>query len=252
MRLSLTLLFILTVLLAGETTAAILDIRFNPNQGTVADAAYPKGSTATVGTTSVEGLVPTMTGRGYGVEVASSERWGIQAGPLSWDAKKAGWTVLNGFAPDKVGSTVSTSGKVEVPASFISIMLSGVVPGTVFRDVGLTFSEVTFLRPSQAWAGTSADGFATASRLSFNSRGGERTLSVTLPEFTWMGGEPMEIRIYGVVGSDQGAFNVLSVSGNIEQVATVPEPDVRMLITAVALGALTALRRRSKALPRLR
>jgi hypothetical protein len=239
-----------SLVLTSPVLGASLSIGFNPTVGTQSDSVYPGVSTQSTGTSSIAGIVPTLTGRGYGVQQAGTERWGVAAGPLAWDPGKAGWTVRNGFAPDAVGSTLSTTGGLTVDASYLSITLSGATAGTVFSNVALTFTDVTFLRPSKAWVGTSADEFSTASNLRFNARGGVRQLSVVLPEFTYNGGDPLEIRIFGVIGSDEGAFNVLTVNGTALVPVAVPETDARMLIVMVGLSAGVAFRRRTNSLRR--
>jgi hypothetical protein len=229
-------------------TAATLDIRFSPDSGTQEDALYVGNSTISQGKSSIPGIVATLTGRGFGVEQAGKDRWGITAGPLDWASGKSGWAVESGFAPDKIGSTISTKGGNSVPASYLSIVLSGVTTGTVFKDVAITFSDVSFLSTSKAWAGTSADGFASATTLKFTQLKGTRDLTVNLPSFTYDSGEPLEVRVFGVIGSDRGSFNSVSLTGGT--LALVPEPDIRMLLTAVGLAALVSFRHRRHSPPR--
>ena len=60
----------------------------------------------------------------------------------------------------------------------------------------------------------------------------------------------MEIRLYGIIGGDEGAFNMLAVNGQLTPSSPIPEPDARMLVTAVVLGATVAFRRRMGSLRR--
>lgn len=218
--------------------------------GTTADPAYAGTSMITGGTSSLPKIVSTLAGRNYGVEQSGSARWGIQAGGISWLTDTQGWTVRNGFAPDAIGSTVSTSTGLEVAASYLSVMLHGLEAGTVLNNVALTFSNVTYLKPDNAWAGTSADSFSQATALTYSKVGRSRQLSVTLPEVTLLSAEPLEIRLYGIIGGDEGAFNMLTVNGQLTASSPIPEPDARMLVTAVVLGATVAFRRRMGSLRR--
>lgn len=135
-----------------------------------------------------------------------------------------------------------------MPASYLSIVLSGVTTGTIFKDVAITFSDVSFLSTSKAWAGTSADGFANATTLKFNQQKSTKDVMVNLPSFTYDRGEPLELRVYGLIGSDKGSFNSVSLTGGT--LALVPEPDIRMLLTAAGLAALVSFRHRRHAPPR--
>ena len=239
-----------TLWLASAAGGATLDVRFNPITGTQEDPFYPGISTLSLGSVSLPGVVATLAGRGYGAEQTAPGRWGVVAGPLASDPTKTGWTVSGGFAPDKTGTTVSSSGKVAAEASYLSILLSGVTTGTVFKQVALTFSDVSGLRPDKGWAGTSADAFAAASSLKFNNKGGASQMSVTLADFTYTGGGPLEIRIYGVIGDPEGSFTGVTMTGDATVLTAVPEPDVKLLLTTVGLGAAVAFRRRSGMIPR--
>lgn len=239
-----------SLLLIAPTYSAVLNLQFSPAYGTAPDPIYPATSTMSAGTSGVPGLMTTLAGRGYGVDQAGTARWGIVAGGISWLAEAQGWTVRNGFAPDAIGSTISTSTGVEVAASYLSVMLQGLDAGTVLNDVSLTFSDVTYLKPDQAWAGTSMDSFSHAIALTYSKVGTSRQLSVTLPELTQAGTDPLEIRLYGIIGGDEGAFRMLTVNGQVSGPSPIPEPDVRMLVTALVLGATVAFRRRTGSLRR--
>lgn len=242
----------LVFLTASPLGAATLDLQFSPGAGVQVDDQYNDGSTRSVGTSSVPGLVATMVGRGYGLERAVSTRWGIQAGPLAGNPALSGWTIRNGFAPDKAGQTVSTEKKVEIEASYLSLTFSGVAAGTLFQGVSLTFSGVSNLKLDKAWAGLSVDGFSTDTTVKANNGGGGPKISLTFGDFTYSGGDPLEIRIYGIMGDDTGSFNQLTVTGEAIALTPVPEPDARFLITAVGLGAAVSFRRRSRDMPRIR
>ena len=157
--------FLASLVLLLPARSAVLDLQFSPTVGTSPDPAYAGISSVSSGTSSLPGLVTTLAGRGYGVDQSGASRWGIVAGGISWLTDTQGWTVRNGFAPDKIGSTVSTSTGLEVAASYLSVMLRGLEAGTVLNNVSLTFSNVTYLKPDNAWAGTSADSFSQATAL---------------------------------------------------------------------------------------
>ncbi len=243
-------ILLMVMMWVSSAPAATLVMQFDPQSGTAPDLEYPGISTVSTGTTNIPGVVATLAGRGYGVEQVGGDRWGISAGALAWDASTSGWTIRNGFAPDKVGETISTDKKVEVPASFLTVKLSGLVSGTLFQNVALTFSGATSLRPSKAWAGTSADAFASATSIRSTVAGGSQQLSVTLPDFTYFGGDPLEIRLYGIIGNDEGAFTVATVAGDYTTPIAIPEPDVEMLLATILVGAVVSFRRRSRGVPR--
>ena len=75
-------------------------------------------------------------------------------------------------------------------------------------------------------------------------------MSVTLSDFTYTGGDPLEIRIYGVIGNPEGGFTEVTLTGDATLLTAVPEPDGRLLLTTVGLGAAVAFRRRSGQIPR--
>lgn len=228
--------------LLSPAQSAVLSFQLNAATGSSPDPLYPTSSTLTTSATNQPGVVATLSGRGYGVEEdAGASRWGVAAGNIAWLTNTPGWTIRNGFFPNAIGSTLSTTAGVELAASYMSVTLRGLEAGTVLNDVELTFTDVTFMRPENAWAGASTDAFASPIPLSYNKVGDTRQLSVTFPELTQIGTEPLEMRIYGVVGVDIGAFNVLNVKADM---IPVPEPGVPMLMTVVMLGAAVAFRRR--------
>ncbi len=245
-----TCLVALMSALVSPLGAATMDIQFSPTEGIEPDGVYQDGSTRSVGTNAVPGLVATLTGRGYGLERTSSARWGIQAGPLAGNPGQSGWTIRNGFAPDRSGEMLSTEKKVEVDASYLSFFFPGVSAGTILQEVSLTFSGVRNLKLDKAWAGLSVDNFTTETGVKLNNAGGVPKISLTFPDFTYMGGGPLEIRVYGVMGEDTGSFDLLTITGQTIETNPIPEPDSRFLVTAVALGAVVSFRRRRSDLPR--
>ena len=247
---STTLVTLLSVLAlsASASFAATLDIRFAPTDAQSPDAMYPLDSTVTTGTSATAGLIATLAGRNYGVEPAGTSRYGIAASPPLTPASAAVWTVRSGFAPVAVGSTQNST--AQTGASYMSVVLSGAAAGTVFKNVALTFAGIVTTTNTNAWAGTSANNFATSTALTFSRVNTVRQLAVTLPEFTTPTSDPLEIRLYGILGGDTGTFKSVSVTGETIAPSPVPEPDATLLITSVALGAAVSFRRRRNAVPR--
>ena len=164
-------------------------------------------------------------------------RWGLRAGNLNSQPSRAGFIVTNGFTPAAAGSTTDRTGN---GASYVSITVANVQPGTVFQNVSIDFDGVVFTRATNAWAAASEGGFANWSVLRQSGGPSGRQLSVTLPDFTFAGSQPLEFRVYGITGTDEGAITVLRLSASVSH-AAVPEP------ASAALGLLaltTFLRRR--------
>jgi hypothetical protein len=216
--------------------AANLSIVLNPSLPSAVDPEYPgTGSTVTSVNDIQTGYTLSISGRDYGVDPTPGRpRWGLRTGPVPGDASRTGFIVTNGFTPAAVGATADRSG---APASFIRLALTGAEPGTVFQNVTISFDGLVFTRTTNAWAATSADGFAhaTAARLT-NGNGSGRQLNVSLPDFIWNGGPLLEFRVYGITGTDEGAAANVRLSANVRTIA-VPEPATIWL----ALLALTLL-----------
>jgi hypothetical protein len=230
LQLNLRLLLIALGFLDGPVCpAAILAINIDPNDPSVADAAYPgTGSTITTLTDQQTQVTISVAGRQYGNDAAvGSPRWGLQAGPLPWRNSQDGFVVTGGFAPSAAGSTQNASG---TGASYVSITLANVQPNTLFENLSVEFEGIAFASISNAWGATSASGFADWSVANLSNNG--RRLTLDLADFTWTGAGPLEIRLYGVTAPAQGAFTRVGVNGRLTNLPPIPEPHIAFLLGA--------------------
>jgi hypothetical protein len=209
--------------------AAILAINIDPNDPSVADPAYPgTGSTITTLTDPQTQITISIAGRHYGNDAAvGSPRWGLQAGPLPWRNSQDGFVVTGGFAPSGAGSTQNASG---TEASYLSITLANVQPNTFFENVSVEFRGIALADTTNAWGATSASGFADWSVANLSNN--DRRLTLDLADFTWTGAGPLEIRLYGVTATDQGAFTRVGVNGQLTSLPVIPEPHIAFLLGA--------------------
>ncbi len=228
-------------LLAGLSVCpgAQLSVTVVPSDTTVLDPFYPgSGSTVTSTTDSPTGFIVTVAGRDYGANPApGNPRWGVRAGPRPWRPNQDGFVLTNGFAPSAPGATTTASG---TPASYLSITLTNVQPNTLFQNVSIVFSGLDFTSATNAWAASSPGGLSNWSVATLS--GGGNRLSIDLADFTWTGGSPLELRLYGLVGQPEGAIGSVRVSGVTTLALPIPESGSAML----GVAALFSLRRRRR------
>ena len=229
-------LFLLTV---SGLRAATVEVSFLP--GNAEPAPEQMNSMVITGATSRQGIQVTLQGRNYAFPDEPGATFGITTG--SYGGQPV-FQLDQGLPPDRVGGIIFHEGKRdEAAASYLSVKFENVAAGTLFQGVTIDFSGLAFVRSSKGWAGTSADEFATSTRLNItgNTKGRPNELSVTLPDFTEIHGGTTEVRIYGMYGVDTGYFNSVQVMGNI--VSPVPEPGA---LSLAGLGVLAMLMRRRR------
>ena len=237
------LISLIGLLPVAYARAASLSLVVTPSHSTAADAFYPgAGSTVTSATDVQTGLNFTVSGRNYGVDPNPAQaRWGIRNGQSIVNPAASAFIVTNGFTPAAAGSKTTATG---ANASYVSIKVGNVLPNTLFQNLSIDFSGLNFTRTTNAWAATSAGNFTSWAAASQTNEGANgRRLSVTLPAFTWEGTEPLEIRVYGITGTDEGQFANIRITAGITG-PTVPEPAAAMSGMLVLAGML--LRRRRK------
>lgn len=237
------LLSLIGLLPAASALAANLSLVVTPSLPSVADALYPgAGSTVTSATDQQTGLAITMAGRNYGVNQAAGQaRWGIRNGPNPGNQGGSAFIVTNGFTPAAAGSKSTSTGAA---ASYISFTVSNVLPNTLFQNLSIDFSGLNFTRTTNAWAAASVGGYTNWTAATQTSEGAAgRRLSVTIPAFTWTGGEPLEIRLYGVTGTDEGGFASVKIDGTVLLAPQVPEPS-SALLGLVAIAWMSRRRRK--------
>lgn len=227
---------------AAGTEAASLAITVTPAHRSEADNLYPgSGSTVTTAADGASGVTVSVGGRNYGVDPSGSgERWGIQAGALPWAPEQTGFIVTNGFGPAAPGSKTTGPGHA---ASYLTIAVGNVQPNTLFQNVSIDFEGLVFVRVANAWAATSQGNFTDWNRAQQSSGPGGRKVSVTLPDFVWTGSDPLEVRLYGLTGMDEGAFSSVKFTATITAASPVPEPGV-LLLLGIWLAATYTDRRR--------
>lgn len=222
------LLSIFGILPLLRTEGAGLSVVVTPAHSSAADTTYPGSqSTVTRAEDRQTGLSFLVAGRDYGVDPAPGRpRWGLRTGEMPGNSAKRGFVITNGFAPAAAGSRVDRSGN---NASYISIAVGNVQPGTLFQNVSIDFDGLVFTRATNAWAAASSGGFNNWSVARQTNAGANgRQVSVSLPDFTWTGAEPLEFRVYGITGTDEGAFASLRITAGIITPG-VPEPTTFVL-----------------------
>ena len=227
---------LLTLWQAGGAVAASLSITVTRFDAVKPDAAYPgMDSNVTTATDKKTGITASVAGRNYGV-VENGPQWGIQSGSLPWNDAQSGFIVTNGFGPSAPGSKTTAAGHA---ASFVTIALGNVQPNTLFQNVSIDFSGLVFTRNTNAWVAASPGGFTSWVQAVQNGNGNGRRLSANLPDFTWFGDSPLEIRLYGLTGLDEGSFSTVKVTANLSPGAPVPEPGVLVLLCIWLLATYT-------------
>lgn len=230
--------------ISSRCTAANLLVAITAADSVAADSAYPgSGSTISTRTDNQTGITVAVAGRNYGVDpAANAARWGVRAGALPWRENQRGIVVTNGLTPTAAGSKVTEGGAA---ASYISIGLSNVPANTLFQNLTVEFDGMAFIGAANAWAASSVGGFNNWSVASLQSNG--RKLVASIPEFTWpgMGADPLELRIYGVTGVDEGALTTVRVSASVTSAPQVPEP-AAPLLAGLTLAVWAGRRRRQR------
>ena len=237
------LISLIGLLPVAYARAASLSLVVTPSHATAADAFYPgAGSTVTSATDSQSGLSFAVSGRNYGVDPNPAQtRWGIRNGQSLANPANGAFIVTNGFTPAAAGSKTTSTGGT---ASYVSIKVGNVLPNTLFQNLSIDFNGLSFTRTTNAWAATNAGNFSNwVAATQTNEGANGRRLSMTLPSFTWEGTEPLEIRVYGITGTDEGQFASIRISAGITG-PTVPEPAAATSALLAAAGLL--LRRRRK------
>ena len=176
--------------------------------------AYP-GSESVKYQTAASGVTAAFFGRNYGLVATASQptdRWGLMTGTVPVPQSASGWLVSFGFQPDAVGSTTHSSGAGLTDASYLAIQLQP-EPGTRVRATSLSLGLPRFLDlTDNAWVGVSADGFATAVPVDWSVTAGGTILEATLPDVYGALGQPVEVRLYGLLGADEGTFDFVRAS----------------------------------------
>lgn len=260
---------IATVALAATPVEkAVASTQFFVNYGVVgiditkeADLSYkkPDGSWDEISTVFHAPVFSTDLDSGYSF-ISSLSGWNYDSDPTRTgstglldraklpiaDENEPQWIVKHGLAPSEVGSKVSSTEVNGITyhgqASYLSFKFKrDDGEQAVFDNINLALTGfVNIDIDANTWAGTNKDGFTAAIAPDISQPEGEDTDVYTF-DFTGLDftSEELEIRIYGVLGQDQGTFK--TNIGIIPPPPAVPEPSQLLLTVGALLGL--ALRR---------
>jgi hypothetical protein len=158
----------------------------------------------------------------------------------------APWLVKHGLAPVAVGSLLANNHRDGIPhpveASYLAFKVceqNG--EAVMFDSAQLTITGLYNTDSDiQIWAATSGDGFGTAVIPMISA---DSDTDVYTFDFSGLNYEDacLEIRVYGVLGMDQGTFDAL-LQGVVIPPVALPEPSNVILLGF--MGLMTCLRRR--------
>lgn len=222
---------------AGRGRSATVTMDFlAPGTSLTEDTRYNDGESMVL-QTSHNGVIGRVSAANYSDDASSSDRWGLVDASKPWNRGKQGALIRMGIAPSAVGSTRHEFGAGpgslrSTDASYISIRIER-PSTTLFTDLRVDLLTSNVIAASTAWGGTSADGFTSVAqpgRPQTNSQG--RLISWDFSNLNYTGTEPLEIRLYGLIGADIGTLKSLRV--NIGA-TPIPEPCTMSLLVACAV-----------------
>jgi hypothetical protein len=226
-RITLTLTALALILGATVAEAAIMSLNLlGKGMEKLVDTRYADGESMLLRTTS-DGQTFTVSAANYGDDELATSRWGLIDASKPWNRGKEGAMLQQGFAPNAVGSTKHSfsAGKgsptLDTYASYLSVKIDKAA-ATMFTSVKVDLIASTLSLATTAWAGTSADNFASAittTRGGLNSQG--KAYSWDFANLNYQGDAPLELRFYGLLGADAALLNKLQVQINA---IAVPEP----------------------------
>ena len=164
------------------------------------------------------------------------------------------WLVKHGLPPSSVGSLKSgtlVNGSVfEANASYLAFTIetAGSSNGEKVLFDGANLSITGFLNIDsdvEIWGATNSDAFSTAVIPVITQPEGTDTDVYTF-DFSGVNftGTQLEIRVYGVLGQDQGTFTSALAAGRISPPPTIPEPSAGLLLGLAGVGCWGRRRRK--------
>lgn len=208
----------------------------------------------TVGDTGYS-LISSLYGRHYDSDPTLPGETGLldRAQLPIADSNAPQWILKHGLPPSEVGSTNSATlvngVPVIAPASYIALRVdledTGHGEEVVFEGAHLEVTGFTNIDSDiQIWAASNSDGFSTYVQPVITQPPGTDTDVYTF-EFSGLDftSSSLELRIYGVLGQDQGTFLTAIGSGSFHP-PPLPEPSVLGL---ASLGLATTFLRRKRA-----
>ena len=217
------------VALSKSTMAANILVQFDPLQTSVTqDAHYNDGESAVFDAVADDPRVKVkLAGRDYLQDPLDGEEWGLLDNSLWWNEGKKGWLVRQGWESSVIGETVNHQPDGDVKAAYLQLTMSK-PEEVVFGTITVSFENPVNTEFVNLWGSTSADGFGTFSLGVVEHLLGNEKATVTFSNLNYIGTDPLEIRIYGVLGEDDGTFGV--------RLTVIPEPTVPLLgISALVL-----------------
>ena len=193
------------------------------------------------------GLTSSLYGRNYDSDPCLSGATGLLDRGTLTGFTDAPWLVKHGLAPLAVGSLMANNHLSGTPHAVEASYLAFNVceqngESVMFDSAQLTITGLYNTDSDiQIWAASSGDAFGQAIIPVISNTDGET--DVYTFDFSGLNYENacLEIRVYGVLGQDQGTFNAL-VQGVIIPPAALPEPSNVILLGLV--GMLSCLRRK--------
>lgn len=213
--------------------AANFTVSFDTTSVPSPDSSYNDGESAVfAGNGTKSGFSTALSGVNYGDDVTSNQRWGLLDNSLPWNHAVPGGLIRHGFEPTSIGSTTAKVGTDTTAASYLLLRIT---PGEelLFSGLAVELQQTnTLCVDPRAWASTSADNFSSIFPITGGQSGHGGRAVWSFDGLDYAGSDPLEIRIYGVVGADEGALPLLRVDGNV---VPVPEPACLSLLGALAL-----------------
>jgi hypothetical protein len=206
------------------------------------DTTYNDGeSTIYTATSNDLVLTATLSGRDYMQDPLAGEEWGLIDNSTPGNDGRPGWIVRQGWESTTLG--VPTNNHPDDPATKAAYLLITLdhQDDVVFDTVDVTIDQPVSTEFIQVWGSTNADGFADYVVGNVVRLPNEEFMTISFAGLNYDGTDPLQIRIYGVIGEDDGTFGVRIATG----VTPVPEPSSTVLLLAMA-GLWASRRKRSK------
>ncbi len=206
-------------------------------------------------TDSLYSLKSSLYGRYYDADPTKPGETGLLDRETLTGFNDPAWLVKHGLPPSSVGSLKSgtlVNGSIfEANASYLAFTIGMVSTANgekvLFDGANLSITGFYNIDSDvQIWGATNSDGFGSAVIPTITQPVGTDTDVYTFDfsnvNFT---GTELEIRVYGVLGQDQGTFTSALAAGKITPPPNIPEPSGVILLGFAAVAG--CFRRRRKA-----
>lgn len=108
----------------------------------------------------------------------------------------------------------------------------------ILGDVSVMIDQPISTEFVNTWGSTNADDFASFEIATVERLSNSETMTVTFTGLNYGDNDPLEIRIYGVLGEDDGVFGIRL---DVTTIVPVPEPSSTL---ALLCSSILFLRRR--------